>query len=255
MMFSTKPGCPVCPEDNLYIVQTGDTLYALSRFYNTSLDDMLDANPDIDPVSLLPGQIIRIPVTAGSISCPQGAISYIIQKGDTIYSIARNFNIRLSPLLRANPEINPDGLLIGQKICIPAISSNYTNEVYKIKLVYPYRWSRIDNSRYEGIDGFFQISVVPGKMSMEELCRIEAYSKHKLYGSKPVISEAMITGRKCCIIMPYHDQPHEMRGQSALIAMYDNPIEIEGVAYGYMLLLTDSKHIKDIAESLEFIEQ
>ncbi|HWQ30035.1 MAG TPA: LysM peptidoglycan-binding domain-containing protein, partial [Negativicutes bacterium] len=245
----------VCPEDNLHTVQTGDTLYALSRFYNTSLDDMLDANPDIDPVSLLPGQVIRIPVTAGAISCPPGAIPYTIRKGDTIYLIARNFKMRLSPLLRANPEINPDGLLIGQKICIPAISSNYTSEAYKIRLVYPYRWSKIDDSRYEGIDGFFQVSVLPDNMSMEELCVLEAHNKHKLYGSMPLISEALIAGRKCSIIMPYHDQPHEMRGQSALIARYDSPIEINGAAYVYMLLLADRKHMKEIAESLEFMEQ
>ncbi|MGE5677851.1 MAG: LysM peptidoglycan-binding domain-containing protein [Pseudomonadota bacterium] len=254
-MLNTNAGYPACTEDNLYTVQAGDTFYAISCFYKISLDDMLDANPDIDPGNLLPGQNIRIPVTSSSINCSLGATSYVIQKGDTIYSIAKNFKMRLSPLLRANSGINPDALLTGQKICIPAVSSIYTNEAYKIRLVYPYRWSKIDDKRYEGIDGFFQVSLVPDKTSMEEQCSLEIHNKHRLYGSRPVISETVIAGRKCRIIMPSCDQPHEMRGQSALIAQYDNPIEIGCVAYGYIMLLADKEHIKDIAESLEILDQ
>lgn len=254
-MPSPKAGYTACPDDNFHTVRAGDTFYFISRFYNTSPDDLLDANPDIDPVGLLPGQLIRIPVTASSIGCPAGAIPYAIQKGDTIYSIASKFKMHLAPLIRANPEMNPDALLIGQKICIPAISSTYTNEAYRITLVYPYRWCKIDDRRYEGIDGFFQVSVIPDSMSMDELCRLEAYNKHKLYGSKPIISEKVISGRKCRIITPSCDQPHEMRGQSALIAVYGNPLEIDGTAYGYLLLLADRKHMKDISESLDFLEQ
>ncbi len=254
-MLSTKHSCPICPEGNLYTVQAGDSLYAISRFYNISPDDMLEANPDIDPENLLPGQVMRIPSATSAVNCTAGALPYTVQKDDTIYSIARKFKMHLTPLLKANPELNPDALLIGQKICIPAISSNYTNDAYKIRLVYPYRWSKIDSRRYEGIDGFFQVSLIQDNISMEEICRIEAYNKHKLYGSSPVISETAIAGRQCLIIMPSCDQPHEMRGQSALITKYCNPIKMDGETYGFLLLLTDSKHMKDISGSLEFLDQ
>ncbi len=51
-------------------------------------------------------------------TCPGGQI-YVIQAGDTLYLIARRFNIPLNVLLMANPGINPYNLRIGQEICIP----------------------------------------------------------------------------------------------------------------------------------------
>lgn len=51
--------------------------------------------------------------------CPGGQI-YVIQPGDTIYVIARRFNLSLEALLRANPQLtNPDILYVGENLCIP----------------------------------------------------------------------------------------------------------------------------------------
>ena len=50
--------------------------------------------------------------------CPGGQI-YVIQAGDTLYFIARRFNIPVNVLLMANPGIDPYNLMIGQQICIP----------------------------------------------------------------------------------------------------------------------------------------
>jgi LysM repeat protein len=157
-----------CQEENCYVVQTGDTLYALSRFYNVSLDDLIDFNPHIKPEQIIPGEVICIPLTTPPVNCPIGASTYTIAKGDTFYSIAKKYKMRLSALLKANPNINPDALLIGQSICIPMISSSYTNKAYRIKLMYPYLWSKIDNLRFEGIGGFFQLSIVSGDASINE---------------------------------------------------------------------------------------
>ena len=48
-----------------------------------------------------------------------GAI-HIIAKGETLYLIAKMHKIPLGLLMRANPDIDPYNLRIGQKICIPA---------------------------------------------------------------------------------------------------------------------------------------
>jgi murein DD-endopeptidase MepM/ murein hydrolase activator NlpD len=73
-----------CPEGNSYIVQAGDTLYAISRFYNISLDDLIEFNTEIYPELLTQGQIICIPPAAAPANCPTGAATYVVQKRDSL---------------------------------------------------------------------------------------------------------------------------------------------------------------------------
>lgn len=114
-----QPIFPPCPEGNYYRIKPGDTLYSLARFFNVSLDDLIEANPGIDPNRLMVGQIICIPLAVPPVVCPPGTIPYIIKSGDTFYSIARRFKTTVEALKKANPGVNPDALLIGQRICIP----------------------------------------------------------------------------------------------------------------------------------------
>jgi TolB protein len=90
---------------------------------------------------------------------------------------------------------------------------------------------------------------------LEEVCSNEAYHKLKPYGTHPTVTDTTAAGMEACLIIPSSDQPMEMRGQSALIAKYENPLELEGTAYQYLLLLSDKDHLKDIADSLEFLNE
>lgn len=113
-----QPIYPSCPEGNYYTIRSGDNLYDIAVKYNVSLDDLLEANPGINPYMLMVGQVICIPLAVPPVDCPEGN-SYTIQAGDTFYRIARRFNVSLDDLIEANPSIDPDRLLIGQTICIP----------------------------------------------------------------------------------------------------------------------------------------
>ncbi len=248
-----RPYLKQCPEGNCYIAQTGDTLYAISRFYNVSLDDLIEANPNIEPELITPGQVICIPPPAPPANCPTGATAYAVQKGDSFYSIAKRNKMHLSALLKANPNVNPDALLVGQSICIPVISSTYTNTAYKVMFIYPYRWSKIDNERYAGIDGFFHVSALSSDDTLEEVCSREAHYKLKPYGTKPTISNTTINNHEACFIIPSTDQPMEMRCQSALIVKYVKPVEKEGASYQFLIIWTDKNHLRDIANTLEFL--
>jgi len=119
LCIPTQPTFPSCPGGNYYTIRSGDTLYAIARRYNISLNDLLQANPGIDPARLRIGQVICIPFAAPPVTCPEGSITYTIVAGDTFSSIARRYNVTVADLIRANPEVNPDALLIGQRICIP----------------------------------------------------------------------------------------------------------------------------------------
>jgi LysM repeat protein len=45
-----------------HIIEPGDTLGNLAVWYNTTVEDIEDANPGIDPYNLIIGQAILIPV-------------------------------------------------------------------------------------------------------------------------------------------------------------------------------------------------
>lgn len=110
---------PPCPEGNYYSIRPGDTLYSIARFFNVSLDDLIEANPGIDPYRLSVGQIICIPLATPPVTCPPGTTTYTVRRGDTFYSIAQRYGITVNQLRRANPNVNPQALLIGQQLCIP----------------------------------------------------------------------------------------------------------------------------------------
>ncbi len=51
--------------------------------------------------------------------CP--GFIYTVREGDTLFFIARRFNVSLDQLIAANPQIkNPDLIFPGQQICVPA---------------------------------------------------------------------------------------------------------------------------------------
>jgi LysM repeat protein len=113
-----RTGLPPCPGGNFYTIRSGDTLFAIARMFNVTVAAIIEANPGIDPMSLRVGQMICIPVPAPG-TCPSGTSEYTVQAGDTFFTIARRFNITVDALMRANPGVNPDALLIGQRLCIP----------------------------------------------------------------------------------------------------------------------------------------
>lgn len=111
---------PPCPNGHLYTVRSGDTMFAIARRANISLQRLIDANPQIaDPNVIRPGQVICIPAGGTDMPCPGGRM-YRVVAGDTMFTIAQRFNISLDALIRANPQItNPNEIFPGQEICIP----------------------------------------------------------------------------------------------------------------------------------------
>ncbi|MBC7105209.1 MAG: LysM peptidoglycan-binding domain-containing protein [Firmicutes bacterium] len=111
---------PPCPEGNYYTIQPGDTLFSIARRFGVSVDDLIEANPGIDPQSLRVAQIICIPLAVAPRRCPPGTITYTVRAGDTFFSLARRFGVTVEDIQRANPGVDPEALLIGQQLCIPA---------------------------------------------------------------------------------------------------------------------------------------
>lgn len=46
-------------------------------------------------------------------------LMHIIQRGDTLYSISRRYDIPISTIFRANPFVEIYNLQVGEELCIP----------------------------------------------------------------------------------------------------------------------------------------
>lgn len=93
-----------------YVVQKGDTLFDLSRRYNTSVDELKKIN-NLGTDFLSIGQILKVPRLKENI--------YIVKKGDSLYSIAKKFNTTVDKIKDINNMISSK-LIINQKILIPS---------------------------------------------------------------------------------------------------------------------------------------
>ena len=108
-----------CPGGTLYTIKPGDSFYELARRFNTTINALITANPEVNPTNLQLGQQICIPVAPSPGPCPGGFI-YTVAINDTFFSIARRFGIAVPALAAANPGVDPNRLQIGQPVCVPA---------------------------------------------------------------------------------------------------------------------------------------
>jgi LysM repeat protein len=238
-----------------YTIKEEDSIYKISRYYNISLDDLIETNPHIDPDNIKPGDIIYLPIIIHGSGCPTGSIAYSIKPGDTIYKLSRKFDVSVNTLLKSNSRVNPDALLPGQIIYIPKTSSLYTNKEYKISLKYPTRWAKVDNLHYEGVDGFFRISAMYSELALEELGSKEAHHRLKPYGSNPVISTIQLHVNWACVIIPSADQPMEMKRQSAILIKLNSELEIKSNKYNHLIIWTDKDHLDSILKSIRITSE
>jgi LysM repeat protein len=109
--------CPIGTSP--YEIRGGDTIANIAARFNTTVRDILNANPAVVPERLYIGQVICIPQPkAQEPSCPTLNF-YVIQRGDTLTTIAGIFNVTVQQIINSNPGINPYALYVGQIICIP----------------------------------------------------------------------------------------------------------------------------------------
>lgn len=117
MNSSVQSNSTVCPAGSLrYIWRSGDTVTAVATAFGTTVSAMIDVNPNVDFSAVRAGAVVCVPSRA--LTCPDADL-YAIQKGDTLYAIARRYGISTAALMELNPYVEPTRLAIGQYICVP----------------------------------------------------------------------------------------------------------------------------------------
>lgn len=140
-------------EECTYTVARGDTVYRIALSHNTTVAAMREVNPDLvgeNPV-IQPGQVLILPEcdedddepaaeetepvetateipsviepampgTATTAAAPGQQETYVVQRGDTLFTIAQRFGTTVAALVAANNLQDPNRLSLGQELIIP----------------------------------------------------------------------------------------------------------------------------------------
>ena len=101
------------PTTITYTVKKGDSLYNIAKAYNTSVSDIVRIN-NLTSNNLSIGQVLKIPTTSNNAPV---TTTYVVKKGDSLYSIAKTYNTTVDALKLKNNLIS-NTLNIGQVLKI-----------------------------------------------------------------------------------------------------------------------------------------
>ena len=95
-----------------YTVRSGNTLFGIAQFFQTTVEEILRYNNIKNPSQLYVGQVLTIP--AGS--APNRY--YSVRPGDTLWSIAQRTNTSVRQLEDLNGLRNPNIIYQGQILIV-----------------------------------------------------------------------------------------------------------------------------------------
>jgi LysM repeat protein/uncharacterized protein YvpB len=111
-------------------VQPGETLGQIAAEYNTTVADLAQANQLSNPNMILAGTTLIVPDSSTPPPAPASGGTdvriYVVQTGDTLFEIAEKYGMTVDALAQANNLANPNLIVVGSQLKIPAVSSNAT---------------------------------------------------------------------------------------------------------------------------------
>lgn len=125
-------------DENVVVVERGDTLYSIAKQHNISVQDLAQKNKLVEPYRLSVGQKLYIgekqSQDAGDvlvIKKPNASVKtvtrvqlseIVVAPGDTLYSLSRKYSVPVNDLAVMNKLVPPFNLSVGQKLRVPDLS-------------------------------------------------------------------------------------------------------------------------------------
>ena len=114
------------PNENIYIVKSGDTLYSIANKYGMSVQELKDLNKLTSNTLSIGQQLVVSEGNAGTLD------TYTVKAGDTLYSIAKKYGLTVSELKQLN-NLTSDILSIGQVLNISNSNTSLPSNTYIVK--------------------------------------------------------------------------------------------------------------------------
>ena len=120
-----------------HTVVSGESIYSIAKKYDVSESDIYELNPkskgallQLKTVLLIPNKKSKSKSNNEVSSSKNASETHIVESGESLYKIAKKYDISLEKLKELNPDIKPESIQIGDKI---VVSAKKVKEAHKEK--------------------------------------------------------------------------------------------------------------------------
>ncbi|NLP36676.1 MAG: LysM peptidoglycan-binding domain-containing protein [Firmicutes bacterium] len=112
-----------------YTVVRGDTLSKIAAVYGVSLQELIRINEIKNPNIIYPGQVLKLKIGGEAMVSKTPAATYTLRQGETVWTVAKRYNVDTNAVLRANGITDPKKLRAGAVLTIPTDSGQQNRPV------------------------------------------------------------------------------------------------------------------------------
>ena len=162
-----------------HTVVQGQTLYSISKLYNTTVDEIVKLNPgSAEKLSI--GQQLVIP--GNNTKEKEIKKTHTIQSGETLYRLSKMYNVTTEELCAANPGLSISNFRAGEIIIIPTKESESDSNNNAKKSV-------LSKTIEENVQTIVGTHKVKRKESIESICKEYNITKEDLIKANPILKE------------------------------------------------------------------
>lgn len=176
-----------------HTVAQGQTLYSISKLYNTTVDEIIKFNPgSAEKLSI--GQKLIIPRNSNSKAKDgKNVKTHTIQQGETLYRLSKMYNVTTDELCAANPGLSINNFRTGETIIIPVKGNAAKDSAAPV--------APRQSSYEEKKPVIVGTHKVQRKESIESICEIYGITQEELIKANPVLQETKLK-RKMVLHIP-----------------------------------------------------
>ncbi len=119
-------GAVALAADPTVTVHPGDTLSGIADRTGVSVSRLVELNELADPNRIFPGQALRLADSddeADAAPASDDTVTHVVQRGESLWGIARHYGVSLSAVIEANGIADPSRIFGGQRLVIPGAST------------------------------------------------------------------------------------------------------------------------------------
>ncbi|MBQ5626814.1 MAG: LysM peptidoglycan-binding domain-containing protein, partial [Bacteroidaceae bacterium] len=190
-MMATLTICAQKAEIVSHTVAQGQTLYSISKLYNTTVDEIIKFNPgSAEKLSI--GQKLIIPKNSKGKE-NKNVKTHTIQQGETLYRLSKMYNVTTDELCAANPGLSINNFRAGETIVIP-VKGNAAKDSAA-----PVAPRQSPNEEKKPV--IVGTHKVQRRESIESICKIYGITQEELIKANPVLQETKLK-RKMVLHIP-----------------------------------------------------